>query len=262
MTFEQRTLSGGGSVLVSTPLESDGFLAAFSERSGGVSPSPYESLNLSLAVGDDDAAVGENRRRLTEGLGIDRFATAQQVHGAKLVRIGAKRAGAGFEGLEDRVPGADAMLATGAGIALAVLTADCVPVVAASAAAGILAVAHAGWRGIAAGVVGTVAAAFDSPKDVRVAIGPAVGPDHYEVGEDVALAVAAGTEAGAVTERRDGTTRLDLVGTIRAELRALGIRRVDDTGLCTACHPDRFFSYRRDEITGRQAAVAVRLGAA
>ena len=107
-----------------------------------------------------------------------------------------------------------------------------------------------------------MAAAFDSPKDVRVAIGPAVGPDHYEVGEDVALAVAAGTEAGAVTERRDGTTRLDLVGTIRAELRALGIRRVDDTGLCTACHPDRFFSYRRDEITGRQAAVAVRLGAA
>src|SRR5205823_561930 len=101
------------------------------------------------------------------------------------------------EGLEDRIPGADAMLATGAGIALAVLTADCVPVVAASAAAGILAVAHAGWRGIAAGVVGTVAAAFDSPKDVRVAIGPAVGPDHYEVGEDVALAVDAGTAAAA-----------------------------------------------------------------
>ena len=261
MTFERRPLPGGGHVLVSGALERDGVLAAFSERGGGASEAPYHSLNLSFAVGDEDHRVAENRARLCGALGIDRFATAQQVHGSKLVRIGAKRAGAGFGGIEDRIPGADAMAATAPGIALAVLTADCVPVVASSAAEGTVVVAHAGWRGIAAGIVGEVAAVFETPGKVRVAIGPAIGPDHYEVGEDVALAVATGTRAGAVTERRDGSTRLDLVGTIRAELRSLGIRAVEDTGLCTACHPDRFFSYRVDEIAGRQGAIAMRLGA-
>ena len=93
---------------------------------------------------------------------------------------------------------------------------------------------------------------------VRAVVGPAIGLCHYEVGEDVALAVAAGTDAGAVTERRAGRTSLDLVGTIRAELRGLGIRRVEDTGLCTACERRRFFSYRMEEITGRQAGVAMR----
>jgi purine-nucleoside/S-methyl-5'-thioadenosine phosphorylase / adenosine deaminase len=259
MTFERRTLPNGGHVIVSTTLERDGFVAAFSERSGGVSEGSYRSMNLSFAVDDDDDRVRTNRGRLVEGLGVDRFATAQQVHGTKLVRIGAKRAGAGFAGIEDRVPGADGMVATAAGVALAVLTADCVPVVLASGAQGAVAVVHAGWRGIAAGIVGAAAALFDTPGDVRVAIGPAVGPDHYEVGEDVALAVAAGTQAGAVTTRGDGVTRLDLAGTIRAELRALGIRKVDDVELCTACNPDRFFSYRVDEITGRQCGLAMRV---
>jgi len=134
-------------------------------------------------------------------------------------------------------------------------------VVAASAAEDRIAIAHAGWRGLAAGIVGVVAGLFERGSDVRVALGPAIGPDHCVVGADVALAVAAGTQAGAVTERRNGTTRLDLAGTIRAELRALGIRRVDDTGLCTACESGRFFSFRRDEVTGRQAGVAVKLSA-
>ena len=133
--------------------------------------------------------------------------------------------------------------------------------VAASAAEGRIAIAHAGWRGLAAGIVGAIAGLFERGNEVRVALGPAIGPDHYVVGEDVALAVAAGTQAGAVTERRNGTTRLDLAGTIRTELRALGIRRVDDTGLCTACESARFFSFRRDEVTGRQAGVAVKLSA-
>src|SRR5437763_11548136 len=111
MTFDRRSLPGGGNVLVSTTLEREGFLAAFSERTGGTSEEPYESLNLSFAVGDDDERVRENRTRLNDGFGIERFATAQQVHGAHLVRVGAKRAGAGFGGLEDRLPGADALVA-------------------------------------------------------------------------------------------------------------------------------------------------------
>jgi YfiH family protein len=259
MTFDRRPLGQGGHVLVSTTLEGDGFLAAFSERTGGVSEGSHESLNLSFVVGDDDDRVRTNRARLTGALGIDRFATPEQVHGARIVQVGEKRAGAGFEGPGDRIAGTDAMVTTSAGAALAVLTADCVPVVAASAAESRVAVVHAGWRGIAAGVVASMAALFERPGDVRVTIGPAIGPDHYEVGPDVALAVASGTQAGAVTERRGDATHLDLAGTVRAELRALGIRRVDDSGLCTACHPARFFSYRVDEVTGRQAAVAMRL---
>ena len=261
MTFERRATTEGGFVLVSTPLEGDGFLAAFSERTGGVSGAPYDSLNVSFVVGDDDERVRANRARLTGALGIERFATAQQVHGDRVVRVGAKRAGAGFDDPEDRIPDADAMVTTSGGVALGVLTADCVPVVAASAAEGRIAIAHAGWRGLAAGIVGAIAGLFERGNEVRVALGPAIGPDHYVVGEDVALAVAAGTQAGAVTERRNGTTRLDLTGTIRTELRALGIRRVDDTGLCTACESGRFFSFRRDEVTGRQAGVAIKLSA-
>jgi YfiH family protein len=261
VTFDRRGLPDGGHVLVSTALESDGFLAAFSERSGGKSEAPYDSLNLSFAVGDEDERVTVNRERLCRGLGIERFATAEQVHGAKVVRVGVRRARAGFDAPADRIPRADVLTAASAGVAIAVLTADCVPVVAASGRAGTVAVAHAGWRGIAASIVAEMASVFERPADVRVAIGPAIGPDHYEVGEDVALAVAAGTQAGAVTERHGDRIRLDLVATIRAELRALGIRRVEDTGLCTACHDPRFFSYRRDEVTGRQGAIAARLRA-
>ena len=246
-------------MLVSTSLERDGFLAAFPERAGGVSASPYDSLNLASHVGDEEDRVRTNRRLVCEAVGMEAFAIAEQVHGARVVRVGAKRAGAGYLDPADRISGADGMATVSTGVGLAVLTADCVPMVAADPKSGLLVVAHAGWRGLAAGIVSTVAGGFEDPKDVRVALGPAIGPDHYEVGEDVALAVASGTDAGAVTERRGGRAFLDLAGTIRAELRALGIRHVEDTGLCTMCEEARFFSYRRDEVTGRQAGVAVRL---
>ena len=130
----------------------------------------------------------------------------------------------------------------------------------ASPATGVVAVVHAGWRGIAAGILPRAAGLFGDAADVRVAIGPAIGPDHYEVKEDVALAVASASEAGALTDRRDGKLFLDLPGTARAHLKALEIRKVEDTGLCTACERTRFFSHRRDHgSTGRQAGIAVRL---
>jgi polyphenol oxidase len=94
--------------------------------------------------------------------------------------------------------------------------------------------------------------------DVRVAIGPAIGPDHYEVGPDVARAVASGSNAGAVVREGHGRLHLDLVETAHAVLAAAGIKRIVDTGLCTACEADRFFSHRRDGRTGRQLAVGVR----
>ena len=260
MGFERRSLGHRGQALVSTTLEKAGFLAAFTERTGGTSAKPFDSLNLSLAVEDDAEKVRANRARVVEGLGIAPFATAEQVHGANAVRVGAKRAGAGWDDLDSRIPHADVLFTASAGLPLAVLTADCLPMVFASPATGVVAVVHAGWRGIAAGILPRAAALFDDPSDVRVAIGPAIGPDHYEVKEDVALAVASASGAGAVTDRRAGKLYLDLPATARAHLRALAIRKVEDTGLCTACQRGRFYSHRRDRgTTGRQAGIAVRL---
>jgi YfiH family protein len=260
MAFERRHLGRRAYALVSTTLERAGFLAAYTERTGGASEKPFDSLNLSFAVDDASSAVGTNRTRVAEGLQIAPFATAEQVHGANAVRVGAKRAGAGFDGLDSRILGADTLYTASVGLPLAVLTADCLPIVMASPGQGIVAAVHAGWRGLAGGILSRAAGLFEEPADVRVAIGPAIGPCHYEVKEDVALAVAAASVAGAVTDRRGGRLYLDLPATARSHLRALGIRRVEDTGLCTACERSRFFAHRRDHgTTGRQVGIAVRL---
>jgi polyphenol oxidase len=257
--FDRRSLGPDGHVLVHAELERAGFLVAFTERTGGASDQPYDTLNLSQTVGDRDDVVRRNRALVTGALGVDAFALTEQVHGAGLVSVGIAKRTSGFERSDGRFPGADAMSTTTSNVALAVLTADCVPVVAASPSQGMLVVAHAGWRGIANGIVSNVAREFDDHGDVQVALGPAIGVDHYQVGNDVASSIAGGTRSGVVTERRDGGVHVDLVATIRQELAACGIAEVEDTGLCTACHPDRFFSYRRDGTTGRQAAIAVKL---
>ena len=260
MTFERRPLGSRAYALVPTTLERIGVLAAFSERPGGASRGPFAGLNVSYGVGDDAAAVAKNRDRLKEGLGIPAFAVAGLSHGRKLMRVGTKRAGAGFHGPKEAIPGVDGLFTASAGISLAVTMADCVPVVMASEADPYVAVVHAGWRGIAAGVIASVAGLFSEPRNVHVAIGPAIGPCHYEVGEDVALAVASASGAGATAERRNGRLYLDLVATVRGMLREVGVRKVEDTGLCTACERSRFFSHRRDGgVTGRQAAVVMRL---
>ena len=115
---------------------------------------------------------------------------------------------------------------------------------------------HAGWRGLAAGIVDRVLDRVRGGTPVA-AVGPAIGPCHYEVGEDVAEAVADGSPAGAVVERRRGRIFLDLPATVEAVLRRGGVADVDLAGECTACHPERFFSHRRDGVTGRQAVVAL-----
>ena len=260
MAFERREIAPHRYVLVSDALNRAGFLAAFSERTGGTSKGPFRSLNLSLGVDDDEKHVRENRAGLAEGLDTAPWTMPEQVHGTRVVQVGAKRAGAGFDDDGSRVPKADVLLTKASGVPLAVLTADCMPIVVASSADGLVAIVHAGWRGLAEGLLQEVAARFPDPSSVRAAIGPAIGPCHYEVGEDVALAVSAGTESGAATERRGGRLYLDLVKTARAELRSRGIRAVEDTGLCTACEKERFFSHRRDDaITGRQAGIAMRI---
>jgi YfiH family protein len=217
-------------------------------------------LNLGLACGDDPELAGENRRRLCAAVGAPEFACCKQVHGTRIERVGRERAGAGFLDPVDAIAATDGLLTDQAGVALAVLTADCVPVVLADPAAGRLAVVHAGWRGIAGGIVGQALGAFDHPSDVRASIGPAIGPDHYEVGEDVAKAVDAACPSGAVTRSGGSRTRphLDLPSSIAGILFDSGVRRISSSGLCTACEEDRFFSYRRDGVTGRQGVVAVR----
>lgn len=256
--FERRTLDGGVTVLVPSSLEEAGFGVAFTERLAGVSPPPFAGLNLGFSSGDRPDLVLENRRRLCRALGIDRFALGHQVHGAAVTEVGREGAGAGFEDPAQTVPATDALVARHAGVALAVITADCLPVALADPASGTVAAVHAGWRGVAAGLLGRALDRFDDPSRLRAAVGPGIGPDHYEVGQEVLDAVAEATGGAARVERRDGSAFLDLPGTVAAFLGARGVGSVEESGVCTACEGDRFYSYRREGRTGRQALVAWR----
>ncbi|MGZ8624512.1 MAG: polyphenol oxidase family protein [Actinomycetota bacterium] len=256
--FERRDLGSGMTALVSSALERAGFLAAFFERTGGVSDAPFTSLNGSYQVGDETTAVSENRRRAASGFGLERFCVPGLVHGTSIMAVGPKRATDGFGEPAVQLADADGTTTRSPGIGLGAFSADCVIAVLGHPRERRIALVHAGWRGLASGVLQGGAALFSDRGGVLAAIGPAIGLCHYEVGEDVALAVAAGSSAGAVTELRGGRRYLDLVATSRAILRAEGIRRIEDAGLCTACETVRLFSYRRDGTTGRHLALAVR----
>jgi len=250
-------LPGEIAVLVPTELERAGVLAAFTERSGGASDRPFEGLNLGLGSGDDLETVRANRRTLIEALGIPPFATVRQVHGARVVRAGPGRRGAGFHHWDQALGRADAITTAAREVPIAVLTADCVPVVLADARR--VAVAHAGWRGTAAGVLAAALATFPHPRSVLAAVGPAIGPDHYEVGPEVVESVRAVDPDGPVlVPGTRGRPHLDLGATIERVLRAAGVGSVERLEVCTACEPARFYSFRRDGRTGRQAVVAVR----
>lgn len=258
--IERRELGGGMAALVSTALERDGFLAAFLERGGGASRGPFASLNGSYGAGDLDARVDANRRRAAAAFGLERFCVPGLVHGTRIATVGAKRADDGFRAPATLLADVDGVTTRTLGLGLGAYSGDCVIAVLGHPREGRVLLVHAGWRGLAAGVLQRAVARFGERREVRAAIGPSIGPCHYEVGEDVALAVAAGSPAGAVTERRGGRQYLDLSGTSRAVLHAEGVRRIEDCGVCTACEAERFFSYRRDGHTGRHLALAMRLG--
>jgi YfiH family protein len=257
--LERRILDQGVAAVVSSRAEADGFLVAFTERSGGVSRGDFSSLNLGLETGDDAHRVAQNRQRVCAALGIDTFATAKQPHGATVRQVGPRRTGAGFADPAHSVPDADGLVTSSRNVPLAVLVADCVPLALVEPGRGAFAVVHAGWRGVAAGIIPAALARFGDPAEVRATIGPAIGPDHYEVGEDVALAVTAASPAGARTRRANSRVRLDLPGTVTLILKDLGVRSIEWAEECTACQKDRFYSYRRDGRTGRQALIARRL---
>jgi polyphenol oxidase len=188
-------MAGALSLLTWPALEASGTDAAVTVRGGGVSSGPYATLNLSLTVGDDPARVLENRRRLAAAFGADLgdFVFARQVHGAEVRIVGDADRGSGAFRMDDAIAGTDALVTTSPGVVLAILTADCVPIVLHDPVAGVLACVHAGWRGTVARVCATAVAAMASlgsrPADVIAGLGPAADPARYQVGPDVHRAV-------------------------------------------------------------------------
>lgn len=234
----------------------DGARAAFSTRLGGVSEPPFDSLNLGLLTEDEPAAVQENRRRLTAALGLEpeRIAFALQVHGTRLIdhnnsshvfRCSFAPQDRGKEQRNNWVE-ADGHLVREPGVAPLVFVADCLPVALRGPAG--LAMVHAGWRGLAGGIL---AAAAEAVEAEAAAMGPGIGPCCYEVGEEV-LGAFAGLGDGVAAGRM-----LDLAEVARRQLAAAGVAEVESAGLCTSCVAELFFSHRRDRgSTGRQAGIA------
>lgn len=222
---------------------------AFTDRWGGVSAAPYE-LNLGGAVGDDPEAVGTNRELAAKSLGIDpaRVVWMHQVHGADAVVVSAPWG-------ERPVPQVDAIVTAERGLALAVLTADCTPVLLADPVAGIAAAAHAGRPGMVAGVVPAALRAMTElgadPARIVARTGPAVCGKCYEVPAEMRADVAA-VEPAAHAETSWGTPSVDVTAGVHAQLDRLGVRDRQQSPVCTLESGDHF-SYRRDRTTGRLA---------
>jgi polyphenol oxidase len=222
-------------------------------RGGGASAPPYDSLNLGAHVGDDPQAVAENRRRVAVALALPAEPLwLQQVHGAVVLDADSAAAHGAAP------PAADAACTRQPGRVLAILVADCMPVLFASDAGDCIAVAHAGWRGLAGGVLeATVAAMQQEPRRLQAWLGPAIGPRHFEVGAEVRAEFLAHDVAAAeaFSANPRGRWQCDLGQLARQRLRAMGVTRIGAAALCTHAATQRCFSYRRDGRTGRMAAL-------
>ncbi|MFF0158362.1 peptidoglycan editing factor PgeF [Streptomyces sp. NPDC005263] len=225
---------------------------AFTDRWGGVSAVPYEELNLGPAVGDDLEAVRTNRALAAKSLGLDpaQVVWMNQVHGTDV------RVVDGPEGSAPAVPTVDAVVTARRGVALAVLTADCTPVLLADPVAQVAAAVHAGRPGMVAGVVpAAVRAMIDigaEPSRIVARTGPAVCGRCYEVPEEMRAEVAA-VEPAAHAETSWGTPAVDVTAGVHAQLERLGVRDREQSPVCTLESGDHF-SYRRDRTTGRLAS--------
>ncbi len=244
-----------------------GVHALMTTRRGGYSAAPFDSMNLRDGQGDDAAAVAQNQARLLAVVGAP-MVWLNQVHGARVVRLTAA----------DAAPGAirhdaDACVTTETGVVCSIQVADCLPVL--FAAPGAVAAAHAGWRGLAAGVLEATLASLCSasgcgPDRVEVWLGPCIGPRRFEVGADVVQAFAGdprttrqAADAALPTSRfaplKAGKWLADLPGLARDRLTACGVGAVSGGTWCTVSDASRFFSFRRDGVTGRMVA-AIWLG--
>ena len=230
--------------------------AAFTLRRGGVSAAPFDSLNVAAHVGDDSQAVAKNRRRLRDGLRLPQEpAWMEQVHRTEVLDLDLSDLAA--RAASSSVA-ADAALTRRAGRVCVVQVADCLPVLFAARDGSAVAAAHAGWRGLAAGVLeATVKSLAVDPGGLLSWIGPGIGPAHFEVGDEVRGAFLAhdNAAAAAFSINTRGRWQCDLPLLARARLAALGIAAVTGGTWCTYADASRFFSFRRDGRCGRMAAV-------
>ncbi len=224
-----------------------GLTHAVLTRLGGVSRGPFATLNLGHTVGDDLSAVQENHRRVFALFGVERgqVVSPYQVHSAHIRLVGPEHGGT----VQNAT---DGLLTTTPGLMLLFRFADCVPLLLWDPVHRAVGLAHAGWRGVANGVVGAAVEAFirhigSRPEDLWAGIGPAIGPCCYQVGPEVVAAVVGeGTDPSGLVHRREDGLYLDLPGVVRTELEALGIRQIEASGICTACHTDEWFSHRAE----------------
>ena len=229
-----------------------------STRQGGSSAAPWQSLNLGLAVGDDPADVARNRERLTQAMGA-RPVWLRQVHGPEVLRLR-------HDGLADATQAADAAWTTDKGLACTVQVADCLPVLFAARDGSVVAAAHAGWRGLAAGVLeATLQSMADGAAvaavDMLVWMGPCIGPRQFEVGADVLAVFGQSPQDPDAAcfrprQRADGSAAwlADLQHLARLRLLAAGVTQISALPACTVEDGSSFFSFRRDRVTGRMAA--------
>lgn len=221
-------------------------------RSGGVSSGPYHSMNLALHVGDEREDVLQNRRLLAKQINRQlQWQWLKQVHSNKVQRIDAA---------QEPLVG-DALITTASGIACCVLTADCLPVFFAANDGSEVAIAHAGWRGLASGIVANTLLGMSVPADqVLVWLGPAIGPCHFEVGLDVKesflsqwLDLVPARALAECFQPVHGSQKFmaDLFALVRLQLNALGVGKLFGGGECTFCQSDKFYSFRRANQTGR-----------
>lgn len=231
--------------------------ATVTTRIGGISAPPYEMFNLGAHVGDEDYAVHHNRKLLADDIGgATQFQWIRQVHGTDVLVLD--------NGLVDECREADAIYTQATDIACGVLTADCLSVFLCDDEGQEIAVAHAGWRGLAGGVLQNTLEQFDAdPARVLAWIGPGIGPCHFEVGDDVLDAFLAmdiaeiDNEVGILFQESEesGKWMCDLWGLAKIILAAQGVKQVYGEPICTCCEFDRFYSFRRDGQTGRFASV-------
>ena len=246
-----------------------GVRSAFTLRTGGVSVSPYDSLNVGAHVGDVASSVEENRRRVRERLGLPAEPMwLQQVHGVEvadldviaepLAPVGHR--GAGVQAALPLASGfacADAAVTRAPGRVCVIQVADCMPVLFAARDGSAVGAAHAGWRGLAGGVLKETVRRLGVPVHQIIAwLGPTIGQDHFEVGDEVRAAFMAHDPdaASSFEANARGRWQCDLYALARRQLSALGIRDIFGGGWCTYADSERFFSYRRDGQCGRMAA--------
>lgn len=223
--------------------------AVVTTRIGGESRGAYASLNLSDSVGDDPAAVSANRATLADWLTLPQEPVwLRQIHGNTVVDAAKVSAGVA----------ADAAYTDISGIVCVVTTADCLPVFFCDRQGNQVAVAHAGWRGLAAGVLAAIVEAFSLPPEQLYAwLGPAIGPENFEVGEEVrsVFLKRQRSNISAFVPSSHGRWLADIYQLANNDLRAVGVEKIFGGGLCTYTDAQRFYSYRRDRTTGRMASL-------